>query len=273
MTTGIILLIAAAVIVLSMFVPFLRSFVSVLLRIVILGGALFIAIAGAAMLTNDETIFAPPGWKARAVRFLTSDSAATSEKGLGDAACATDQHAPESKLAPQAAPTHAKANRQAMASNQPTPVPTPTAAPGEAEQEDAYDELVTHNYICEGDQPVAIPRARLLQMAQDTVAELDGWKLIDADQRTATLNCIYTTRIFGFQDDVKIVVTSKSDLAICSRSRLGEPDSTSLLRFFPGDFGANMGHIKQFYAAVQPKADQFCQDLLEKQQKKPKAAR
>ncbi len=64
------------------------------------------------------------------------------------------------------------------------------------------------------------------------------------------------------------LVTPKSDVEICSQSKSGEPQSGSLAGFFPGDFGANMGHIKQFYAAIKEKTDQYCKELEEKQ--KPK---
>ena len=127
---------------------------------------------------------------------------------------------------------------------------------------------MTRNYICEGDTPVAIGRAKLLEMVQQTIAELKGWKLIGIDQRTGVLNCVYTTQVLGLEDDVRILVTPKSDIEICSQSKSGEPQSGSLVGFFPGDFGANMGHIKQFYAAIKEKTDQYCKELEEKQ--KPK---
>jgi hypothetical protein len=85
------------------------------------------------------------------------------------------------------------------------------------------------------------------------------------------LNCVYTRQVFGIQDDIRIAVTPRSEVALCSQSRSGEPESGSLLGFFPGDFGANMGHIKQFYAALKEKTDQYCNELIEKQKPKDKS--
>jgi Protein of unknown function (DUF1499) len=263
-----ILIVIAAVVLSMIFVPFVRSVVSIMLRIAIFLGAVFVAVAGVAILANNETIYARPGWKPRVSRFLTVDWANTSEKGLGDAPCMTDRHGAEPKAAAHPEPKRgAGKNKQETAQAAPAPTATPTPAPGETEEENVYDELVTRNYICPEGDP--IPRGKLFQMAQDTVNELSGWKLMSSDQRSATLNCTYTTRVFGFEDDVKIVITPKTDLEICSQSRAGAPDSASLLRFFHGDFGANIGHIKQFYAAFQPKADQYCKQLEQRQKAKP----
>ena len=262
-----IVLVVVAVILLLIFVPFFRSIISVLIRLAIFLAAVFIAVAGGAMLMNNETIFERPGWKVRAARFLTVDWANTSEKGLGDAPCSASGS--EEKPA-EKAPARARSKKETAAA-QPSPAATATPAPGEAEEENSYDELVTRNYICEGDQPTAIPRDKLFQMAEDSVAELQNWKTVGTEPRMGLLNCTFTSRVFGFQDDIKIVVTPKSDVVLCSQSKVGEPGSTSLMRFFPGDFGANMGHIKQFYAVLKPKADLFCKQLQEKQEKeKPK---
>jgi hypothetical protein len=258
----IVLIVVVAFVLLLIFVPFFRGLISLFIRLAFFFAAIFIAIAGAAMLMNNETIFERPGWKLRASRFLTVDWANTSEKGLSDAPCTADG----TEARPQSAAPKARPKQQAA---QPAPSPTATPAAGRGgEEENVYDELVTRNYICEGDQPTAIPRDKLFQMAQDTINELQNWKLMGAEPRMGLLNCTVTSRVFGLVDDVKIVVTPKSDVAICSQSRVGEPGSTSLIRFFPGDFGANIGHIKQFYAALKPKADLFCKELEEKQ--KPK---
>ncbi len=255
-----VLIIVVLVIALTIFVPFLRSILSGLLRLAFFVVVVFMAIAGVSMLMNNETIFDTPGWKLRAVRFMTTNSAATSEKGVGDAQCMAAKHAVESK--PEAAEEsrkpigkHKKEATPAAAAAQPSTTPTP--AP-EAEDENLYDELMTRNYICEGDTPIAIPRAKLIEMAQQTVNELKQWKLVGTDLRTGILTCEYTTRILGREDDVTIVVTPRSDVELCSQSK------TPLLGFFPGDFGANIGHIKEFYAALKPKTDQYCQELEEK---------
>lgn len=264
MGIAILLIVIGGIILLLIFVPFIRSIISLLIRLAIFLGAVFIAVAGGAMLMNNETIFERPGWKVRSARFLTVNWANTSEKGLGDAPCTASGS--EAKPAAAAKPAKAKPKKEAAA--QASPSPTATPAPGEAEEENAYDELVTRNYICQDDQPVAIPRDKLIQMAQDTVNELQGWKTVGAEPRMGLLNCTFTSRVFGFVDDIKIVVSPKSDVALCSQSRVGEPGSNSLMRFFPGDFGANIGHIKQFYAALKPKTDLYCKQLEEKQ--KPK---
>jgi len=252
MTLAILIGIIVFILAMLIFVPFFRSMVSGLIRFGFLMVVIFLAIAGSAILMNNETIFDRPGWKQRATRFMTENFAATSEKGLGDAQCEIDTHA-----AAEEARAKAKKKKEAAAAAQPSATPTPS----ESEDENLYDELMTRNYICEGDTPVAIPRAKLLEMVQQTIAELQGWKLIDTDPH-GVLNVTHTSRVLGHEDDLRIAITAHSEVEICSQSK-GE-----LLGFFPGDFGANIGHIKQFYAALKPKTDEFCKQLEEKQ--KPK---
>ena len=282
MALATLLIIVGVLIALIIFVPFFRSMLRGLIRFSFLILVLFLAVAGTAILMNNETIFDRPGAKMRAVRFLTQNSAATSEKGWGDAPCVFDKPAAEQRAKEDEARAKLKKKQDEAArvaaqagapggtpqpSGTPEPTATPTPSPEEIEA-NLYDELMTRNYICEGDTPVAIGRAKLLEFVQQTIAELKGWKLINIDQRTGILYCVYTTRIFGFEDDVRIAITPKSEVEICSRSKVGEPESGSLLGFFPGDFGANMGHIKQFYAALKEKTDRYCKELEEKQ--KPK---
>jgi hypothetical protein len=270
MTLAYLLIIVVVFIALLAFVPFFRSMVSGLLRFAFLIVVIFLALAATAVLMNNETVFDRPGWKARSVRFVTENSANTSEKGLGDAPCAIDQHA-EAKSEDKAEEARVKLKKKKEAAAPvaaATPTATPTPAP-EAEEENLYDELMTRNYICEGDTPIAIGRPKLLEMVQQTIAELKGWKLVAIDPHSGVLNCLYTSRVFGLEDDVRIAITPKSDVEICSQSKAGEPGSTSLVAFFHGDFGGNMGHIKQFYAALKDKTDQYCQELIEKQ--KPKS--
>src|SRR5215475_7709559 len=81
------LVIAVVVVLILIFVPFLRRLVFALLRIGIALVAGFIAVAGISMLMNNETIYERPGVRARTIRFMTEDHAATSEKGLGSATC------------------------------------------------------------------------------------------------------------------------------------------------------------------------------------------
>jgi hypothetical protein len=272
------LVIVVVFLALIIFVPFFRSMLRGLIRFAFLIMVIFFAAAGTAILMNNETIFDSPGWKQRAVKFVTEDSAATSEKGYGEAPCALDQPAAEQRAKEEAARAKLmKKQEQAAAVPAPSgqstlelnaqPTATPTPSPDEINA-NLYDELMTRNYICQLDTPVAIGRAKLLGFVQQTIAELKGWKLIGTDERTGVLNCVYTSQVFGVEDDVRILVTPRSDIEICSQSKSGEPQSGSLLGFFPGDFGANMGHIKQFYAAIKEKTDAFCSELEEKQ--KPK---
>jgi hypothetical protein len=281
MALATLLIIAVVLIALLIFVPFLRSLLSGLIRFGFLIVVLFLAFAGSAILMNDETPFDRPSTKQRIIRFLTEDSAATSEKGYGDAPCVFDQPAAEQRAREEAALAKSKKKEAAAApapapSGQSTleisaqPTATPTPSPDQIDA-DLYDELMTRNYICELDTPVAIPRAKLLDMVQQTIGELKGWKLIGADPHTGILNCVYTTQVLATQDDLRIAVTPKSDVEICSQSNSSEPGSGSLLGFFPGDFGANIGHIKQFYAALKDKTDAYCKELEEKQ--KPKDSR
>ncbi|HLX36938.1 MAG TPA: DUF1499 domain-containing protein, partial [Candidatus Binataceae bacterium] len=255
----ILIIIVVVFLALLIFVPFFRSMLSGLIRFAFLIVVIFLAVAGSAILMNNETIFDRPGWKPRAARFMTMNYAATSEKGVGDAQCAIDQHAQAAAAEEASGKSRKKKEVAQAAAPQPSASPTPS---GESEDENLYDELMTRNYICELDTPVAIPRAKLLEMVQQTIAELNGWKLIDTDPRTGVLNITHSSRVLGNEDDIRIAVTAHSDVEICSQSK-GE-----LLGFFPGDFGANIGHIKEFYAALKPKTDQFCTELEQKQ--KPK---
>jgi len=260
MALAILIIIVVVILALLIFVPFFRSMISGLLRFAFLIVVIFLAIAGSAILMNNETVFDRPGWKQRATRFVTMNYAATSQKGIGDAPCEIDQHAQAAAAEEVAGKSRRKKEVAQAAAPQPSASPSPA---GESEDENLYDELMTRNYICEGlDTPVAIPRAKLLEMVQQTIAELSGWKLIDTDPKTGVLNITHSSRVLGHEDDIRIAVTAHSDVEICSQSK-GE-----VLGFFPGDFGANIGHIKEFYAALKPKTDQFCTELEQKQ--KPK---
>jgi hypothetical protein len=71
-------------------------------------------------------------------------------------------------------------------------------------------------------------------------------------------------------DDVRITISSKSEIDVCSRSGTARPDSTSLLRYIPGDLAANLGHIKQFYEAIEPRMDAIYKAQQDKENaKKP----
>ena len=235
------LVVAAAVILLLIFVPFLRRLVFALLRIAIAVVAAFVAVAGISMLTNNETIYEKPGAKVRIIRFMTVDNAATSEKGLGTATCKW----PDEPGASSA------------------PVPGVAAQPESAETEDVYPELMTRSFP-------GISRQKLFDLSQQVVNSLGGWKIVKSDPHAGVLECIYTSRILGAEDDVRITVTPKGDIELCSRSGTERKGSTSLLGVFPGDFGANIGHIKQFYETLEPKMDEVYKEEQEKENaKKP----
>ncbi len=275
MTQQQLLIAAIVVVILMIFVRVIRRIVSILFRLAIFLGATAVAVTGLAILMNNETIYAKPGAEARIVRFLTMNSASTTEKGDGAATCnwqlgGTAQPAPAAAATPEAKPEvrverreKPKVERQktaeataseAVASPAASPSPAAAAAP----EENYYDELMTRGYP-------GISRQKLYELSEQVVNSLGGWKIVKADPRSCTLECLYTTRIFGFQDDVKITVTPKSEIELCSRSETGRPDSTSLLRFFPGDFGANIAHIKEFYETLEPKMDQVYKEQQEKE--------
>ena len=117
-----------------------------------------------------------------------------------------------------------------------------------AQVEDYYPELVLHGYP-------GISRAELFADAQQAVNSLGGWKIANVDRDHDTLDCVYTSRIFRSEDDIRIVVTAKNRIFVCSRSRS---------RLFPGDFGANIGHIKEFQEAVEPSIEKFYNELKDK---------
>jgi Protein of unknown function (DUF1499) len=256
------IIVAFVIIAVMIVVPFLRRILVLLIRFAIFFLAVGVIVAGVAMIMNDETIFERPGFGQRVVRFVTMNSAAASSTGSGSVTCQME--------------------------NQPAPSPTSTKTPHQhgAKKEEATEPLMTRNSVA-GAEPAAlddvfpelirrgypgIPRQKLFQLAQDTVDSLGGWKVVKADSGTFTLDCIYTSRYFDLEDDVRITVDPSGDIEVCSRSGLARPDSTSILRYFPGDLGANIGHIKEFYEALEPKMDEVYQEEQQKQNaKKPPA--
>jgi Protein of unknown function (DUF1499) len=261
---AIIILVAAVLI----FVRVVRRIVSVLVSVALALFGIAVSIGGTAILLNNVSISGSPGVAARVRRFVTVDWAATSEKGLGSATCEEEKQSGAAEAAAREArarnaprerePRAVRTERRAAAtaSAAPSASPTAAAAAGEAEAE-YYPELVRHGYP-------GISRAELFRLSQDTVNSLGGWKIVNPEPRTFTLQCIYTTRIFQFKDDVRITVLSNSEIDVCSRSEVGAPGSTSLLRFFPGDFGANIGHIKEFYTALEPRVDAVYKEIERK---------
>ncbi len=244
-------LIVVLLFVTARFAPRAWKVIAIFIQVAIFLGACCVALAGAALFMNDETIFEAPGVAARTERFLTVNWAATSKDGLGSAACSMDQPAgKETKgLANRKKAANAvKSSGSATAPAAQRPGQQPSAEA--AEEEDYYPELQTRGYP-------GIPRAKLFQMAVSAVKSLAGWTILKSDEHAGSLDCLYTSQIFGWQDDVRVRITPKNEIELCSRSTIGERGSSSILRWFPGDFGANIGHIKQFYAAIQPLADAF----------------
>ena len=248
------LIVAVVAILILIFVPFIRRLVFALLRIGIALVAGFVAVAGISMLMNNETIYEKPGSRPRTIRFLTEDHAATSEKGLGSATCKwPDEPAPTPMPSPAAAVEQKSTG-------------APAAAATSTEEDDVYPELMTRSFP-------GISRQKLFELSQEVVNSLGGWKIVKSDPRSGTIDCIYTSRIIGAEDDVRITVTGKGDIELCSRSGASRPNSTSLLGMFPGDFGANIGHIKQFYETLEPKMDAIYKEQQDKENaKKPRGA-
>jgi uncharacterized protein DUF1499 len=249
--TSVEILLVAALLAVVLFVPALRRFVSRMAATILVFSGIAAAIFGVAVLMNNVSLYESPGPSARVRRFLSVNWAATSEKGLGSAECS--QHVPG---------THAAADKpRPAAAQRPAAIamPTPTPEPGAPEQEDYYPELVRHGYP-------GIARAKLFELAKATVDGLGGWKVVNADARAGVLECVYTTRIFRFEDEVRIAILPNSEIDLCSRSRSGIPDASSWMHYFPGDFGANIGHIKEFYEALEPKVDAVYKEQEERQQ-------
>jgi hypothetical protein len=253
------LVIAVVVIAAFIFVPFLRRLLGLLIRLAIFAVGVAIAVAGISMILNNETIFERPGFGQRVVRFVTMNSAASSTTGSGSVTC--DMSAPQAAPSPAAKEPHKRAAAKEAASQQPKTRNEIGAGP--APLEDIYPELIVRSFP-------GIPRETLFKLSQDTVNSLGGWKIVKADPATGTLDCIYTSRFFKFEDDVRITVEPSGQIDVCSRSGMARPEQTSLLRYFPGDLGANVGHIKEFYEALEPKMDEVYKEQQEKENaKKP----
>ncbi len=267
------LVIAFLIIAALIFVPSLRRLIVALIRVALLVVGFAGAAAGVAMLMNNETIFEKPGAQQRVQRFLTKNSAAASATGDGSVLCTmgakpaaqpeptaaptpiaeTKRH-PAKKTAPKETAETAK-TAESMRTAQPVATPSPL--------DNVFPELIRRSYP-------GLSRQKLYQLSKQTVDSLGGWKVVKEDPRDFTLDCIYTTRIFGFQDDVRISIAPSGEIDVCSRSGTARPDSTSMLRYFPGDLGANIGHIKEFYEVLEPKMDQVYKEEQDKENaKKP----
>lgn len=254
------LVIAVVVIAAFIFVPFVRRLLGLAIRLAIFAVAVAIALAGVSMILNNETIFERPGFGQRVVRFVTMNSAASSTTGTGSATC--DINAPQAAPSPATKEPHKRAAREEESSKQPKGARNEVGG-GPAPLEDIFPELIVRSFP-------GIPRDTLFKLSQDTVNSLGGWKIVKADPATGTLDCIYTSRYLKFEDDVKITVESSGQIDVCSRSGMARPDQTSALRYFPGDLGANVGHIKEFYETLEPKMDEVYKEQQEKENaKKP----
>jgi hypothetical protein len=246
---AVIVLCAFVLIALSIYVhgPF-----GTLCRVVVFIGAMAVIIGGTAILMNNVSLAGPPNPAVRLQRYLTMNWAATSDRGDGAAVCATPAELAERQPAGVEHRERRHLRRTAAKTEaQPTAAPasTPAAATGGGEVQPGFPELVRNSYP-------GIPPAVLMQVAASTVSGLPGWQIVNSDPKTLTINATYRTRLLGFIDDVRIVVTPRSEVDVCSRSRVGEPGSESPLSALHGDFGANIGHIKEFYLAMAPAADE-----------------
>jgi hypothetical protein len=259
MITTPVLVAAVVVLGLFIFIPILRRLLGLIIRLVIFLIAVGIAAAGVTMILNNETIFERPGLGQRVTRFLTMNSAGTSTTGSKAVTC--DPDAPPPPPNPTPAPSKHAAKKPATPEIQTTRNYLSTAAP--ATLDDVFPELILRGYP-------GISRDQLFQLSQQTVNSLGGWRIAKASPSNYTLNCIYTSRLLKLEDDVRITVQPSGDIDVCSRSGLARPGNTSLLRFFPGDLGANVGHIKEFYEALEPKMDEVYKEEQDKQNaKKP----
>jgi hypothetical protein len=261
--------IVAGVVVLAIliFVRSVRTIFSLLVRLAIFFVGLAIAAAGVAMIMNNETIFEKPGMNTRVKRFISMNSAAASASGSGSVTCDMGDGA---KAQPEASPTPGAgaakkhgAKKAAASENEPAPggrmPPIATPAP----LDDIYPELIRRSFP-------GISRQKLFQLSQDTINSLGGWKIVKSDPHNARLDCIYTSRIFKWEDDVRITIEPSGEIDVCSRSGTARPDSTTMLRYFPGDLGANIGHIKEFYETLEPKMDEVYKQEQDKENaKKP----
>jgi hypothetical protein len=252
------LVIAVVVLAAFVFVPILRRLLGLIIRLAVFFVAVAVVAAGVTMILNNETIFERPGLGQRVIRFVTMNSAAASSTGSGSVTCAMEQ-------LPQAAPTTAasaaKPAKKEAAEPKMTRNDVTNAAP--APLDDVFPELIRRGYP-------GISRDELFKLSTDTVNSLGGWRIVKSSPSNYTLDCIYTSRFFKIEDDVRIAIDPSGDIEVCARSGFARPDATSMLRYFPGDLGSNIGHIKQFYETLEPKMDEVYKEEQDKQNaKKP----
>jgi hypothetical protein len=254
------LVIAAIVLAAFIFVPILRRLFGLIIRLAVFFVAVAVVAAGVTMILNNETIFERPGLGQRVERFVTMNSAAASTTGSSSVTCVMEAP-PQAAPATAAAPHKKAAKREEAEELQTTRNDVKNAEP--APLDDVFPELIRRGYP-------GISRDMLFKLSTDTVNSLGGWRIVKSSPSSYTLDCIYTSRIFKMEDDVRIAIDPSGDIEVCSRSGLARPGTTSLLRFFPGDLGSNVGHIKQFYEGLEPKMDEVYKEEQDKQNaKKP----
>src|SRR5260221_8279521 len=147
------LLVAALVVIaLLIFVRTLRRIFFALLRVVIFVFGVAAAIAGVAIMMNNETPFEKPGAKQRMIRFLTVNSAAASKDGHGSVTCGAG---PNGELKAEAAPTPAPISKEEQqvtkmiaaakqGATSPPATPTPIVTP--EPESDIYPELIRRSF-------------------------------------------------------------------------------------------------------------------------------
>ncbi|HYL57298.1 MAG TPA: DUF1499 domain-containing protein [Candidatus Acidoferrales bacterium] len=258
------------VIVALIFLRPLRRLAVLLIRLAIFVAGVAVAVGGIAMILNNETIFEKPGAGQRVTRFLTMNSAAASASGSGAVTCDMGDKpkpAPSASETPAAAaaptPLPKKHAPKEQAAKGPEVIRTAQPITTPAPLEDIYPELIRRSFP-------GISRQKLFQLSQATINSLGGWKIVKADPGRYTIDCIYTTRFIRWEDDVRVTIQPSGEIDVCSRSGTARPNPTSALAIFPGDLGANIAHIKEFYEALEPKMDQVYKEEQDKENaKKP----
>jgi len=251
--------IAVVVVAAMIFIPILRRLLGLIIRLAIFFVAVGIVAAGVTMIMNNETIFERPGIGQRVKRFITVNSAAASQTGSGSVTCVMESPPAPPPNAAEAKPHKHGAKKEPELQTTRNDVSKAEPAP----LDDIYPELIRRGFP-------GISRQKLFQLSTDTVNSLGGWRIVKSNPGNGTLDTVYTSRIFKFEDDIRITIDPSGDVEVCARSGLARPGTASLLRFFPGDLGSNVGHIKQFYETLEPKMDQVYKEEQDKENaKKP----
>src|ERR1700722_19671321 len=259
MFTPVQIVIAVVILAAMIFVPILRRLLGLIFRLAIFFVAVGIVAAGVTMILNNETIFEKPGIGQRVERFITINSAAASQTGSGSVTCVMESPPPPPPTAAEAKTHKHAAKKEPEIQTTRNNVANASPAP----LDDVFPELIRRSFP-------GISREKLFQLSTDTVNSLGGWRIAKSSLGNFTLETIYTSRIFKFEDDIRITIDPGGDIEVCARSGLARPGTSSLLRFFPGDLGSNVGHIKEFYETLEPKMDQVYKEEQDKQNaKKP----